>query len=55
VKSIRRTLLARLSGGALVLPVLGAILLGAGVRWLLTRQFDAALRTKLATFSTLLE
>ena len=55
MKSIRRTLLARLSGGALVLLVLGAILLGAGVRWLLTRQFDATLRTKLATFSTLLE
>lgn len=55
MRSIRRTLLWRLSGGALVLLLLGAILLGAGVRWLLTDQFDVTLRTKLATFATLLE
>lgn len=55
MKSIRRTLFWRLSGGALVLLLLGAVLLAAGVRWLLTDQFDATLRTKLATFAELLE
>ncbi len=55
MRSIRRTLLWRLSAGALVLLLLGAALLGWGVRWLLTEQFDATLRSKLATFATLLE
>ncbi|MFN0009779.1 MAG: sensor histidine kinase [Planctomycetota bacterium] len=55
MRSIRRTLLWRVSAGALVLLLLGGVLLGAGVRWLLTEQFDATLRTKLATFATLLE
>lgn len=55
MKSIRRTLLWRLFGGALVLLLAGAALLHAGVGRLLTEQFDTTLRTKLATFTTLLE
>ncbi len=55
MSSIRSRLLWRLSLGALVLLLSGAGLLYAGVRWLLTDQFDASLRTKLSTFSTLIE
>ncbi len=55
MKSIRRTLLWRLLGGVLVLLVAGAALLYVGTRWLLTEQFDTTLRTKLATFVTLID
>lgn len=55
MRSIRRALRLRLSGAALVLLVVAAGLLYAGVRWLLTDQFDAALHTKLLTFTTLIE
>jgi signal transduction histidine kinase len=55
VTSIRRTLGLRLSLGALVILLAAAGFLYAGVRWLLTDQFDAALRSKMATFTTLTE
>ncbi len=55
MRSIRRTLRLRLSGSALVLLFAAASLLYAGVRWLLADQFDAALRSKLTTFATLIE
>jgi len=55
VKSIRRTLLRRLFLGALVLMLVGAGLIDAGVRLLLTEQFDTTLQQKLATFATLME
>jgi len=55
VRSIRRTLLWRLFGGALVLMLVGTALLYAGAGWLLTEQFDTTLRTKLATFVTLID
>jgi hypothetical protein len=55
VSSIRRALRLRLSAGALVLLLAAAGLLYGGVRFLLTEQFDAALRAKLASFATLIE
>ncbi len=55
MRSIRRTLRLRLSGAALVLLFAAGSLLYGGVRWLLTEQFDGALRSKLATFTTLIE
>ena len=55
MRSIRRALGLRLSGSALVLLLAAAGFLYAGVRWLLTDQFDASLRSKLATFTTLTE
>ena len=55
MRSIRRTLGLRLSGGALLLLLLAAGSLYGGVRWLLTRQFDGALQSKLANFTTLIE
>lgn len=55
MRSIRRTLRLRLSGAALVLLATAAGVLFVGVRWLLVEQFDAALRTKLGTFTTLIE
>mgnify|MGYP001607046113 FL=1 len=53
--SIERTLLRRLSAGTLVLLLAGAGLLYAGAGWLLTQQFDTALRTKFATLCSLTE
>ncbi len=55
MRSIRRTLLLRLFAGALGLLLAGAALLYLGGSWLLTEQFDAMLRTKLATFLTLVD
>ncbi len=55
MRSIRRTLLWRLFGGALVLLLVGAVFLYAGAGWLLTEQFDTTLRTKLAIFVTLID
>ena len=55
MRSIRQALLWRLLGSALALLLAGALLLIAGVRQLLTAQFDAALHTKVRTFATLIE
>jgi two-component system sensor histidine kinase QseC len=55
VSSIRQALLARLLGGALVLLLAGALLLIAGVRALLTAQFDSSLHAKLRAFAALIE
>ena len=53
--SIRRELRLLLCVGALVLLLAAACLLYIGVRWLLVDQFDAGLRAKLGTFTTLIE
>jgi len=55
VKSIRRELRLSLCAGALILLLAATVLLYFGVRWLLVDQFDAGLRAKLGTFTTLIE
>jgi two-component system sensor histidine kinase QseC len=55
VKSIRRELRLSLCTGALILLLAATGLLYFGVRWLLVGQFDAGLRAKLGTFTTLIE
>jgi len=55
VSSIRRTLGLRLAGSALGLLLGAALVFYGGVRWLLTDQFDETLRSKVATFASMIE
>lgn len=55
MKSIRGTLRLWLFLGAFGLLLAAALALYAGVRWLLVDQFDAGLKAKLGTFTTLIE